>query len=118
MGLTVRARANARPEPLRDSQAFFELVDAVAHGEESLVWLADAAEGVEEGVGDVLEDAGLVVCAAGWMGDVLVHDYLLHMKCHQRSNLMWHERSYPFRGLEESPEKTSPLQKWMPTKAL
>lgn len=69
--LTIRPVAYSAPQAFGEHQAFFELVDAFAHGEEPLVGFAHAGEGVEEGVGDAVYDAG--VFGVWWVRNVLVH---------------------------------------------
>ena len=76
--LTACPVSNLRVEPLHCCQSLLKLVDVLSHYEEPLVWLSDAREGVEKGVGEVVDEA------CGWflsrgMGDMLVHVHMLRM---------------------------------------
>lgn len=71
-GLTAGSATDAAVQPFGDDEPVLELVDPFAHGEEALVGLAHACEGVEERVGDVVNYAWRGLGPRG-MRDVLMH---------------------------------------------
>jgi len=74
--LTVGPTAYPVPQPLSNIQPFFELVDALPHGKEPLVWFSHFRERVQECVREIV-DQPVVLVWTRRMGDMLVHVHML-----------------------------------------
>lgn len=76
MWLTVRPGAHAGPKALGEGEPVLKFINALPHGEETLIGLAHAREGIDECVGNVLNEPGPRVRSRR-MSNMLMHDDLL-----------------------------------------